>query len=105
MVRLFVLKKVKGHDGKVIDNTKVTWEYWKKKLKEEVEELIEAIDLNDKTKIMEEVLDVIQVGVGMVYKLFKEGMIIEQGIHRHNKKLTNRWCEVAATIRLHITKN
>lgn len=104
MIRLFVLRKVKGHRGEVVDNTKATWDYWKKKLREEVKEFEEAVELNDKSKIMEEVLDIIQVGIGMLYKLFREGTRIEQGIHRHNKKLVDRYCEVAADIKFHINR-
>lgn len=104
MIKLFVLRKVRGHRNEVVDNTKVSWNYWIKKLSEEVEELEEAVELNDKAKIMEEVLDILQVSIGMLYKLFKEGMIIEQGVHRHNKKLANRGCEVAAVIRFNVSK-
>lgn len=102
--KLYALKKVTGHDGKEVDNTKVTWDYWNKKLVEEVKELIEAIDLKDKVKIMEETLDIIQVCIGMMAKLYKEGLTIENGIRRHNKKLSNRGCDVAAEIRFSVVR-
>lgn len=99
-----ILRKVTEHRGKKIDLSKLTWDDWKKKLNEEVDELVIALHSGNKKDIMEEVLDVVQVCIGILAKLFREGMVIEQGIHRHNKKLSNRGCEVAAEIKFNVNR-
>lgn len=103
-MKLIVLKKLIDHSGKKIDNSKMTWEDWRKKLLDESEELIEALHSKNKKDIMEETLDIIQICIGIIAKLFKEGIIIEQGIYRHNKKLCERGCEASAVIRFNVNK-
>lgn len=103
-MKLMVLRKVTEHSGRKIDTYKLTWEDWKNKLNEEVDELVEALHSKNKIAIMEEVLDVIQVCVGIIAKLFKEGMVIEQGIYKHNKKLVNRGCEAGAEVKFSVIR-
>lgn len=96
------LRKLIDRRGNKIDNRKMTWNDWKKKLNEEVDELDAALCFKDKKDIMEETLDVIQICTGIMAKLYREGIIIEQGIHRHNKKLVDRGCEVSAEVKFNV---
>ncbi|WP_156876081.1 MazG-like family protein [Clostridium kluyveri] len=97
-LKLMVLRKLIDRRGNKIDNRTMTWEDWKDKVLEESGELCEALSSGDKKKIMEEVLDVIQVGIGILAKLFRENFDIVQGFHRHNKKLVDRGCEACAEV-------
>lgn len=103
-MRLWVLKKVTERNGRKIDISKLTWEDWGKKIKEEVDELVIAIKSRDKSAIAEEVMDVIQVCVGVMAKLYKECISIDKEIQRHNGKLNDRGCEIAAEIKFNISK-
>lgn len=103
-MRLMILRKVVGHNKERIDTRNLNWDDWNKKLKEEVGELTEALHSRNKIDIMEEVLDVIQVSLGICAKLFKEGIIMENGIHKHNKKLINRGCEPSAVIKFTVNR-
>lgn len=103
-MRLMVLRKVTERDGTKIELSKLSWGDWSKKLKEEVDELIIALHSDSKKDIMEEVLDVIQVCIGILAKLFKDGVVVEQGIHRHNKKLVDRGCEAGAEIKFSVNR-
>lgn len=100
-MKLMVLSKNKklGYD-----NSKWSLKDFLKKLKEEFGELEEAIGEGDNIHIAEEVLDVIQACVGMMYKLFKKGLDIEQLFHRHNKKLVNREWKYCAEIKIQVNK-
>ena len=103
-LKLMVLRKLVNHKGEKIDNRTMTWDKWKETLLGEVKELCEALSSGNKKDIMEEVLDVIQVCIGMLAKLFREGMVIEQGIYRHNKKLIDRGCEACGEIRFNVSR-
>lgn len=99
-----ILRKVTQRNSNKVNLSKLTWDDWKKKLNEEVDELVVALHSGNKKDIMEEVLDVVQVCIGILAKLFKEGMVVEQGIHRHNKKLVNRGCEIAAEVKFDVNR-
>lgn len=61
------------------------------KLQEEVNEVKEAILNNDTENTTEEVLDVIQVCVGMLYTLKKtKNVDIRKEFNKHTKKLVKR---------------
>ena len=57
------------------------------KLDEEIEEVNNAIRLNDKENLIEELLDVIQCCYGIA---FTRGINLEEHIRQHNKKLLSR---------------
>ena len=57
------------------------------KLDEEIEEVNNAIRLNDKENLIEELLDVIQCCYGIAYT---RGINLEEHIEKHNKKLLSR---------------
>ncbi|MFL0197306.1 MazG-like family protein [Clostridium sp. WILCCON 0269] len=103
-LKLMVLRKLIDRKGNKIDHRIMTWEEWKEKVLEEAGELCKALSSGNKKDIMEEVLDVIQVCIGILAKLFREGMVIEQGIHGHNKKLVDRGCEVSAEVRFNVSR-
>ena len=103
-MKLMVLRKLINHKGEKIDNRTMTWEKWKKVLIGEVKELCEALSSGNKLDIMEEVLDVIQVGIGILAKLFREKVDIPQGFHRHNKKLVDRGCEACAEVNFNASR-
>lgn len=61
------------------------------KMQEECEELIRAIELKDKDNTLEEIWDVIQVAVGMLYTLQEtENANIKISLQKHLKKLVDR---------------
>lgn len=61
------------------------------KLQEEFKEVKEAILNNDKENTTEEILDLMQVCVGMLdTKVKTEGIDLEKEINRHNRKLLER---------------
>ena len=57
------------------------------KLDEEIEEVNNAIRLNDTENLAEELLDVIQCCYGIAYT---RGINLEEHIRQHNKKLLSR---------------
>ena len=57
------------------------------KLDEEIEEVNNAIRLNDKENLIEELLDVIQCCYGIAYT---KGINLGEHIEKHNKKLLSR---------------
>ena len=57
------------------------------KLDEEIEEVNNAIRLNDKENLIEELLDVIQCCYGLAYT---KGINLKEHIEKHNKKLLSR---------------
>lgn len=67
-----------------------TWQKQSGKLLEETKEVLEAIQENDKEHVAEEVLDVIQVAIGMLDTLEEEGNSLKQMIFKHLKKLRKR---------------
>jgi phosphoribosyl-ATP pyrophosphohydrolase len=82
---------VLSHNDKLkLDNNKWGWKDIKIKHLEESKELLLALDKEDKYQIAEEALDEIQVCIGILDKLRREGVNLEQIFHRHNKKLVNR---------------
>lgn len=85
--KLMVLgKNIKTNE----DNEKDTYEIVSKKLKEEYEELQEAIQEGDRIHIAEEAFDVIQVVIRLLVLLVKDGYRFEELNKRHNKKLVKR---------------
>lgn len=72
------------------DNSNDTYDKALDKLKEEYEELQEAIKEKDNIHVAEEAFDVIQVILRVLELLSKDGLSIEQLSNRHNKKLVNR---------------
>ncbi|AUM89186.1 TPA: nucleotide pyrophosphohydrolase [Clostridium botulinum] len=73
------------------------------KLQEEFKEVKEAILNNDKENTTEEILDLIQVSVGMLYtKVKTENMDLEKEINKHNRKLLKRGWEFKSKINFYI---
>ncbi|UZQ49834.1 MazG-like family protein [Clostridium kluyveri] len=103
-LKLMILRKLIDKKGNKIDNRTMTWQDWKDKVLEESGELCEALSSGNKLDIMEEVLDVIQVGIGILAKLFRENFDIVQGFHRHNKKLVDRGCEACAEVNFNVSR-
>lgn len=77
-MQLMVLKK------------KDTWEKQASKLTEEVLEVLDAIQENNKEHVAEEVLDVMQVAIGMLDTLEEEGQNLKHMLCKHLKKLRRR---------------
>ncbi|NFD54656.1 hypothetical protein EXN53_02995 [Clostridium botulinum] len=69
---------------------KDTWEKQADKLAEETKEVLEAVQEENKEHIAEEVLDVIQVAIGMLDTLEEEKYSLKQMICKHLKKLRKR---------------
>lgn len=103
-IRMWALKRVTERNGNKIDTSKLTWNDWSKKLNEEVDELSIALHSKNKAAIEEEVMDVVQICIAIIVKLFKDGTIIEQIIRRHNKKLNDRGCEISAEIKFDVNR-
>lgn len=80
------------------------WKEHEKKVNEESEELVEAIKEGNTAHIAEEALDNIQVAVGILDKLYHEGMNIEEAIFTHNKKLVNRGWKHKAVVKVQVNK-
>ncbi|AUN25426.1 nucleotide pyrophosphohydrolase [Clostridium botulinum] len=73
------------------------------KLQEEFKEVKEAIINGDKENTTEEILDLIQVSVGMLYtKVKTENMDLEKEINKHNRKLLKRGWEFKSKINFYI---
>lgn len=73
------------------------------KLQEEFKEVKEAIINGDKENTTEEILDLMQVCVGMLdTKAKTEGMNLEKEINRHNRKLLERGWESKGKINIKI---
>lgn len=74
--------------NKNIDNNKMDIEQWKEKLLEETMEVIEAKNTKN---ITEEVLDVLQVCIGILdFLVEKKAVNIKAAVQRHLKKLRSR---------------
>ncbi|RMD05064.1 hypothetical protein D9O40_00820 [Clostridium autoethanogenum] len=80
------------------------WKEHEKKVNEESEELVEAIKEGNTTHIAEEALDNIQVSIGVLDKLYHEGMNIEEAIFTHNRKLVNRGWKHKAVVKVQVNK-
>lgn len=73
------------------------------KLQEEFKEVKEAIIKGDKENTTEEILDLIQVSVGMLYtKVKTENMNLEKELNRHNRKLLGRGWKFKSKINIKI---
>ncbi len=83
---------------------KDTWKKHSEKVEEESTELIEAIKEKDPIHVAEETLDNIQVSIGVLDKLYHEGVDIQQAINRHNKKLVDRGWNHKAIVKIQINK-
>lgn len=71
-----------------IDNNKLSLSEFKNKLNEECKEVMEEIDT---LKLAYELLDVIQIAVGMLFMLVdKQGLNLKLAIQKHFKKLRGR---------------
>lgn len=86
------------------DNSKCSFKYLRKKLREEVNELGEAIEEEDNTNIAAEVLDVVQVCIAILFKLFMSGVNIQDAVDKHNKKLLNRDWKPRAVIKINVNR-
>jgi len=76
------------------------------KLQEEFKEVKEAIINGDKENTTEEILDLIQVSVGMLYtKVKTEGIDLEKELNRHNRKLLKRGWKPKGNIYLKLIKS
>jgi NTP pyrophosphatase (non-canonical NTP hydrolase) len=87
------------------DNNKWSWADIGIKHIEESDELLEAIAEEDMRHIAEEVLDEIQVCVGILDKLEREGINIEQIFLRHNEKLVNREWKGKGVVKIQWQRN
>ncbi|NFH33601.1 nucleotide pyrophosphohydrolase [Clostridium sporogenes] len=73
------------------------------KLQEEFKEVKEAILNNDKENTTEEILDLMQVCVGMLDTKSKtENMDLEKELNRHNRKLLKRGWKTKGKINIKI---
>ncbi|MBN3385892.1 nucleotide pyrophosphohydrolase [Clostridium botulinum] len=73
------------------------------KLQEEFKEVKEAIINGDKQNTTEEILDNMQVLIGMLYtKVKTENMDLEKELNRHNRKLLERGWEFKGKINIKI---
>ncbi|WP_046066102.1 MazG nucleotide pyrophosphohydrolase domain-containing protein [Clostridium scatologenes] len=84
------------------DNINSSFKDLFKKLKEEVNELEKEVEKEDKVNMAAETLDVIQMCIALLLKLFMSGINIENSVHKHNKKLTNRNWKPRAIIKISI---
>lgn len=80
------------------------WKTHKDKVDEESTELIEAIKEGNVSHIAEEALDNIQVSIGVLDKLYHEGVNIEEAIYAHNKKLVGRGWKHKAVVKVQVNK-
>lgn len=80
------------------------WKDHKKKVDEEASELIEAIEEGNVSHIAEEALDNIQVSIGILDKLYHEGVDIQGAVHMHNKKLVGRGWKHKAVVKVQVNR-
>jgi len=73
-----------------INNNKLTLKDFAKKVKEESDELVKAIEEGDIDHIAEEALDNIQINIAVLDKLESQGLDIKQAVNKHLKKLKSR---------------
>lgn len=86
------------------NNSKWSWRDISNKLDEEATELMVALHEQDKAHISEEALDVIQIAIGILDKLEREGVDINQEFLRHEKKLINRHWKPKGEIEIKVYK-
>ncbi|HCL4466733.1 TPA: nucleotide pyrophosphohydrolase [Clostridium botulinum] len=73
------------------------------KLQEEFKEVSKAIINGDKQNTTEEILDNMQVLIGMLYtKVKTENMDLEKELNRHNRKLLGRGWKIKGKINIKI---
>lgn len=80
------------------------WGIHKAKIYEECLELVGAINKENKIQIIEEVLDIIQVSIGILDKIYHSGIDIQQAVYRHNSKLAKRGLDTKAIIKIQVDK-
>lgn len=80
------------------------WGKHKKKVDEESLELVEAIGEGDLEHIAEEALDTIQVCIGILDKLYHQGIDIQQAVDKHNRKLVGRGWAHKAVVKIQINR-
>lgn len=85
-------------------NKEDKWKTHKDKVDEESTELIEAIKEGNTAHIAEEALDNIQVNIGILDKLYHDGVNIEEAVHTHNRKLVNRGWKHKAVVKVQVNK-
>jgi len=73
-----------------IDNSIANWDCFMEKFGEEGCEVYRAIENKDMVNLQEELFDVIQVCIGMLDKLDREGLSFRNGLNKHHKKLVSR---------------
>lgn len=71
-------------------NERLKMGFFVKKLKEETDEVIQAYDNFDRENVKEEVLDVLQVGVGILARMGLSEIEIKKAVDMHNAKLDKR---------------
>lgn len=98
-MKLMVLDKNKNEN-----NSKSSLRHTFKRLNKEVDELAQAVADGDNNHIAEEVLDVIQMCIAMLFKLFISGLDIENAIHKHNRKLMRRGWKPSAIIKVQVNR-
>lgn len=82
------------------DNEKDTWKFVSIDLREETDELLEAIQEGNLLHIAEETFDVIQVCIRSLALLKKNNVNIELENRQHNKKLKKRKWEFIRLIKV-----
>lgn len=73
-----------------IDNNTATLDQFIAKFIEEYSEVRCAFLNGDMNNMQEELFDTIQVCIGMLDKLDKEGLSLRNGLNKHHKKLVSR---------------
>lgn len=81
-----------------------TWKVSKDKIDEESTELIEAIKEGDSQHVAEETLDTIQVCIGILDKLYQNGINIQEEVYKHNKKLVDRGWKHKAVVKAQVNR-
>ena len=93
-----------SHNDESNKNTE-TWDDILKIHEEESDELIVAIKAGDKSSIEEETMDQLQVCLGILDKLEREGANLEELFNRHNRKLIKRFWKDKGEIKIQWEKN
>ena len=76
-----------------IDNDKATYSDYILKFIEEAYEVVNAYDFGDMVNLQEELFDTIQICIGMLDRLDKDGLSLITGLNKHHKKLVSRGWE------------
>jgi NTP pyrophosphatase (non-canonical NTP hydrolase) len=72
------------------------------KLEEETEEVRHAIRCESESRVIEEVLDNIQVGIGILDYLSRRGHDIATFLDKHNRKLLDRHWRYSGVIHINV---